>query len=120
MENVVFQIMLLILSKSFLNLVLNLYITDERNSQVISVVNFIPSKFGSFSQAFWKVVLHTRLNVYRERSGDSWFVTGNLLVYYKWSVTRSISCTNSIFPLNFIRVCAQYQFKTTSTVDGLR
>ena len=87
---------------------------------MISVVNFIPSKFESFPQAFWKVVLHNRLNVYRERSGDSWLVTDNLLVYYKWSETRSISCTNSIFPLNFIRVCAQYQFKTTSTVDGLR
>ena len=65
--------------------------TAERNSQVISVVNFIPSKFESFPQAFWKVVLHTRLNVYRESSGDSWFVTNNLLVYYKWSETRSNS-----------------------------
>ena len=104
MENVVFQIMLLILSKSFLNLVLNLYITDERNSQVISVVNFIPSKFGSFPQVFWKVVLHTRLNGYRESSGDSWFVTNNLLVYDTWSEARSISCTSSIFPLNLISV----------------
>ena len=56
----------------------------------------------------------------RESSGDSWFVTDNLLVYYKWSETRSISCSNLIFLLNFIRGCAQYQFKTTSTVDGLR
>ena len=87
---------------------------------MILVVNFIPSKFEGFRQAFWKVVLYTHLNVYRESSGNSWFVTDNLLVYYKWSETRSISCTNSIFPLNFIRVCAQYQFKTTSTVDGLR
>ena len=87
---------------------------------MISVVNLIPSKSGSFPQVFWKVVLRTRLNVYRESSGDSWFVTNNLMVYFKWSETRSISCTNSIFPLNFIRVCAQYQFKTTSTVDGLR
>ena len=93
--------------------------TAERNSQVISVANFIPSKSKSFPKVFWKVVLHTRLNVYRESTGDSWFVTNNLLVYYMWSETRSISCTNSIFPLNFIRVCAQYQFKTTSTVDGL-
>ena len=85
MENVVFQIMLLILSKSFLNLVLNLYITDERNSQVISVVNFIPSKSESFPKGFSKVVLHTRLNVYRESSGNSRFVTKNLLVHYKWS-----------------------------------
>ena len=79
--------------------------TAERNSQVISVVNFIPSKFESFPQAFWKVVLHTRLNVYRESSGDSWFVTNNLLVYYKWSETRSISYTKSTFPLNLISVC---------------
>ena len=87
---------------------------------MISVANFIPSKSKSFPKVFWKVVLHTRLNVYRESTGDSWFVTNNLLVYYMWSETRSISCTNLIFPLNFIRVCAQYQFKTTSTVDGLR
>ena len=53
-----------------------------------------------------KVVLRTRLNVYRASSGDSWFVTNNQLVYYKLSETRSISCTNLIFLLNFIRVCA--------------
>ena len=94
--------------------------TAKRNNKVISVANFIPSKFESFPQAFWKVVLHTRLNVYTESSGDSWLVTDNLLVYYKWSETRSLSCTNSIFPLNLIRVSAQYQFKTTSTADGLR
>ena len=86
----------------------------------MSVVNFIPSKFESFPQAFWKVALHTRLDLYRESSGDSWFITDNLLVYYKWSETKPISCTNSIFPLNFIRVCAQYQLKTTCTDDGLR
>ena len=67
-----------------------------------SVVNFIPSKFGSFPQGVLKVVRDTRLNVYRERSGDSWFGTKNLLIYYKWSQTRSISCTNSILHLNFI------------------
>ena len=71
---------------------------------MISVVNFIPSKFGSFPQVFWKVVLHTRLNGYRESSGDSWFVTNNLLVYDTWSEARSISCTSSIFPLNLISV----------------
>ena len=70
-----------------------------------SVVNFIPGKFGSFLQAFWKVVLHTRLNVHRENSGDSWFVTNNLLVHYKWLETRSISYTNSVFFLNCISVC---------------
>ena len=58
--------------------------TAERNSPVISIANFIPSKFGTFPQAFWKVDLHTRLNVHtqreRESSGDSWFVTNNLWV----------------------------------------
>ena len=33
---------------------------------------------------------------------------------------KFISRTISILPLNFIRVCVQYQFRTTSTVDGLR
>ena len=94
--------------------------TAERNSQVTSVVNFIPSKFGSFPEGVLKLVLHTCLNVYRESSGDCWSVTNNLMVYSKWSETRSISCTNSIFPLNFITVCAQHQSKTTCTVDELR
>ena len=57
---------------------------------MISVFNSISSKFGIFPQAFWKVVRHTCLKAYRERerereresSGDSWFVTNNLLVYY--------------------------------------
>ena len=44
--------------------------TAERNSPVISVANFIPSKFGTFPQAFWKVDLHTRLNVHRERERE--------------------------------------------------
>ena len=52
--------------------------TDERNSKITSVVNFIPSKFGSLPQGVLKVVQHTGLNVYRESSGDSWFVTQSL------------------------------------------
>ena len=44
---------------------------------MISVVNFILNKFGSFPQGVSKVVLHTRLNVYRESSGDFWFATNN-------------------------------------------
>ena len=34
---------------------------------MISGANFIPGKFGISLQAFWKIVLHTRLNVYREK-----------------------------------------------------
>ena len=51
--------------------------TNERNSKIISVVNFIPSKFGSLPQGILKVVLHTGLNVYieRESSGGSQFVS---------------------------------------------
>ena len=94
--------------------------TAERNNQLTSVVNFIPSKFWSFPKGISKLVLHTRLNVYRESSGGSWFVTNNLLLYYKWSETWPNSCTNSIFPLHFINVCAEYQLKTTCTVAGLR
>ena len=52
--------------------------TDERNSKITSVVNFIPSKFGSLPQGVLKVVLYTGLNVYRESSGDSRFVTQSL------------------------------------------
>ena len=75
--------------------------------------NFTTSNFVNIGprylpQGVLKVFLHTGLNVYKESSGDSWFVTNNLLVYYKLSQTRSISCTNSICPLSFIRVCAQY------------
>ena len=41
-----------------------LLFTNERNSNIISVVNFVPSKFGSLPQGILKVVLHTGLNVY--------------------------------------------------------
>ena len=53
-----------------------------------------------FSDPLLKVILHTSLNVYRESSGGSRFVTHSLLVLRKWSQTRSTSCTNLIFPLN--------------------
>ena len=70
--------------------------TDERNSKITSVVNVIPSKFGSLPQGHLKVVLHTGLNVYRGNSGGSWFVTQSLGVIL--SQTRSTLCTNSDFP----------------------
>ena len=78
-----------------------------------------PSKIWSLLQGVSKVVLHTDLNVKRANSADSWFVTSNLLVCFKWSQTRSISCTSLIFPMTFMKVCTQYQFKTTCIVDGL-
>ena len=53
-----------------------------------------------FSNALLKVVLHSGLNVYRENSGGSRFVTHSLLALYKWTQTRSTSCINLIFPLN--------------------
>ena len=62
--------------------------TDERNNQITPVVNFIPSKFGSLPQRVLKVVLHTGLNVYKESSGGTRFVTHSLLVLYKRPQTR--------------------------------
>ena len=47
-----------------------------------------------------KAVLQTGLNVYRESSRGSRFVTHSHLVLYKWSQTRSTSCNNLNFPLN--------------------
>ena len=59
------------------------------------------------SSKFWvsKVVMHTGLNVYKENSGDSRFITNSLLVSYKWSQTRFTSCTNFIFFVTFIKLC---------------
>ena len=94
--------------------------TSERSSKVTPVVSFILSKFWSLPRIVSKLVLHTGLNAYRESSGDSPFVTNFLLVFYKWSQTRSISCTNLIFHVTFIKVCAQYPFKTTRNDDELR
>ena len=87
--------------------------TTERSSKVTPVVNFIPSKFWSLPQRVSRIVLHTDLNAYRESSGDSRFVTNFLLVFFKWSQTSSISCTNLTYPVTFIKVCAQYLFKIT-------
>ena len=53
------------------------------DSKVTSVVNFIPSKFWSLSQRVSEVVLHTGLNVERESSVDSQFVTNSFLLRYK-------------------------------------
>ena len=53
-----------------------------------------------FSNALLEVVLHAGLNIYRESSGGSQFVTHSLFVWYKWLQTRSTSCTNLIFPLS--------------------
>ena len=59
--------------------------TAETNNKVTSVVNFIPSKFRSLPQEMLKVVLLTGLNVHRDTSGGSWFVTNSMFVCYKWS-----------------------------------
>ena len=63
--------------------------------------------------------MHTGLNVYRETSGGSRFVTNSLLMCYKWSETGSTSRSNLIFPVTFTQVCP-IPFKTTYTVDGMR
>ena len=88
-----------------------------KKGKVTSVFNFIPSNIWSLPQGVSKVVLHTDLNVQRQSSGDSWFVINNLLGCFKWSQTRSISCTSLIFPVTFIKVCTQYTLHCT--VDGL-
>ena len=53
-----------------------------------------------FSNAVLKVVLHTGLNVYRERAQEVLGLQLTFLVLYKWSQPRSTSCANLIFPLN--------------------
>ena len=45
------------------------------------------------------------LNVHRETSGGSRFVTNSLLVCYKWSKTRSSSYTSLVFPVTFTKAC---------------
>ena len=79
--------------------------TAETNSEVTSAFNFIPSKFWSLPQEVSKVVLLTGLNVHRETSGGSRFVTSNLLVCYKWSKTRSSSYTSLVFLITFTKAC---------------
>ena len=79
--------------------------TAETKSKVTSVVTFILSKFWSLPQEVLKAVLRTGLNVYRETSGGSRFVTNSLLVCYKWSKTRCSSYTNLIFLVTFTKTC---------------
>ena len=61
----------------------------------MSVVNFIPSKFESCPQGVSKVVLDSRLNVYRERSGDSWFVFHAPIRFYTSVLSECVPNTNS-------------------------
>ena len=94
--------------------------TAEISSKVTPVVIFIASKFWSLSQRVSEIVLHTVLNEYRESTENSRSVTNFFLVLYKWSHTRSISCTSFTFPVTFIKVCAQYLLKTICNDDELR
>ena len=57
------------------------------------------------TQKVLKVGLHTSLNAYRKTPGGTQFVTSSLLVYCKWSKTRSTSCTNLILSVTFTKVC---------------
>ena len=96
----------------------NIYIslsTAYRNSKVAPVV--IPIKFWSLPQRVSKIAMHNASNAYRGSSRDCKFVTNLLLVFLKWSQRRSISCTNLIFPVTYIKVGVQYVFKTTCN-DG--
>ena len=79
--------------------------TAEANSKVTSVVNFIPSKVWSLPQEVSKVVLHTGLNVHRETSGGSRFVTNSLLVCYKCSKRIPSSYTSMVFLVTFTKAC---------------
>ena len=77
-----------------------------KDSKVTSVVNFIPSKFWSLSQRVSKVVLHTGLNVWRESSVDSQFVTNTLSVRYK----QDHKVTNKIYFMDqFNFLCNFYE-----------
>ena len=60
---------------------------------------------STLHQGVSKVTLHNGLNVYRGSSGGCRFVINSLLVCYKWSQTRSFSCTNLISLLASIKVC---------------
>ena len=77
--------------------------TAKRNSKVTLVVNFIPNKFWNLTQGVSKVILHTDLNIYRNRSRGSRFVISSVLVCYKCSQTSSISSTNLIYLLTSIK-----------------
>ena len=56
-------------------------------------------------QGFSKVFLHSGLNAYRNSWRGFRFVASSFLVYYKSYQTKSISCTDLIFPITFIKVC---------------
>ena len=83
---------------------INKYIIIYCWLQVRSVVNFMSSKFWTLLEGVLKVVMRTGLNVYKENSGDSRFISNSLLVSYKWSQTRFTSCTNLIFFVTFIKL----------------
>ena len=68
----------------------------EKNSNVKSVVNSIPSRFLKFGSRCWKLHLHTGFNVYteyRESSGGSQFVTKSFSMCWSWSNAISVSDT---------------------------
>ena len=67
----------------------------------------IQVKFGSLQKISKAVFLIGLLNLQRERetSGGSWFATNSLLVCYKWSKTRSSSCTSLVFLVTFTKAC---------------
>ena len=80
-------------------------VTAETNNKITSIVDFIPRKFWTLPQEVLNVVLHTGLNVHRETSGGSLFVTNSLLVCYKWSKTRPSSYTSLFFLVPFTKAC---------------
>ena len=80
-------------------------LTAETNSKVTSIFNCIPSKFWSLLQEVSKVVLLTSLNVHRETSWGSRFVTNSLLVCYKWPKTRFSSKISLVFFITFTKAC---------------
>ena len=64
--------------------------------------------------------MHTGLNVYKESSEDSPFITNSVLASYKWPQTRFTSCANLIFFVTFIKLGRLRIQKKTYTVDGLK
>ena len=72
-----------------------------------------------FSNALLKIVLQTGLNVCRESSGSSRFVTHTHGVIQM--VTNKIYFMHQFhFPSKYILSVCQYQLKIICTVDGLR
>ena len=74
-------------------------------SKVTSVVNFIPSKSWRLPHEVSKVVLHIGLNVHKETSGGSRFVTNSSLVCYKWCAKTRSSSTSLVFLVTFTKAC---------------